>query len=190
MVDIVIRKSQFWLFRARFVSLAAFVIVITHNASEKPAPLPVKLKCLCSEPCPPVERKKKLTHTPARGLSVLGDTCKSKKPFYFVSLPPAPPPPNYLLSIKDSGIHSPAPTIFWDVNLPFSLPADFPNKVIFLASKSHLLDLLASPAASRVSLDSVTILWNANWFHNVSSPLSVDNFWELVAVVEVSSRTS
>ena len=38
--DCVTRKSQFWLFHARPVSLAAFVIIITHKGlPQRPVPL-------------------------------------------------------------------------------------------------------------------------------------------------------
>ena len=49
-------KSQFWFFHAESVSLATFIIIITHNGQPQkilPLNLTVQLKCLCSEPCPP-----------------------------------------------------------------------------------------------------------------------------------------
>ena len=46
--------------------------------------------------------------------------------------------------------------LFWDISLPSSGPASFPNKVVFLASTPHLSDSLAYCMASRGSLDSVT----------------------------------
>ena len=50
----------------------AFIFIITHNGLPQRALhlcLTIKLKCLCSEPCPPVDgRKEKLTHHCAWGL--------------------------------------------------------------------------------------------------------------------------
>ena len=76
-------KSQFRLFQARSVSLVTFVIIISHNGLPQrllPLCLTVKLKCLCSEPCPPVDdRKEEINISICLRLAILEDTCRIKK---------------------------------------------------------------------------------------------------------------
>ena len=68
--------------------LIIIIILIQCPASENPAPLPDK--CLCSEPCPLRDgRKKEINTPPCLRLAILGDTCKIKWPLYFVP-PPSP----------------------------------------------------------------------------------------------------
>ena len=52
----------------------------------------------------------------------------------------------------------PEPTrwLTWDISLPCSPSAGFPNKVVFLASTLHILDSSTSHAANRASLKSLT----------------------------------
>ena len=76
-VNILWRRSQFWLHvRNCFFDLLfiAFVIIIIQNALPQrilPTCLTV-LKCLCSELCPPVDGRKKLTHP-------LPEACHSRR---------------------------------------------------------------------------------------------------------------
>ena len=73
-------------------------------------------------------RKKKLTHP----LSEAGHSrgyLQNVWPFYFTS---SSPPPLY--AIKETGIQTPIRWLFWDISLPSSLSASFPNKVVFPAS--------------------------------------------------------
>ena len=60
-----------------------------------------------------------------------------------------------LWSIREPGIQTPQRWLFWGTSLPSSQSADFPNKVVFLASTPHLADSLACHAMSRASLNSV-----------------------------------
>ena len=73
-------KSQFWLFCARSVSLATFVIIVTHNGLPQRIPplcLTGKLKYLCSELCLPVDvRKEEINTTAYLRFAILGGTCK------------------------------------------------------------------------------------------------------------------
>ena len=96
--------------------------------------LNVKPKCLCSGEHPdPVHlwmaaRKKKLTHAlPEAGHS--RGYLQNLRLFNFTS--PSPPP---LCAIKETGIQTPIRWLFWDISLPSSRSASFPNKVVFLAS--------------------------------------------------------
>ena len=60
----------------------AFVITVMHDGLlQGTLPLSicltVKLKCFCSEPCPPVDsRKEEMNISPFRRLGVLGDVCQ------------------------------------------------------------------------------------------------------------------
>ena len=69
--------SQFW-FRVGTVFWLAFCWFCYYNhtewpASENSAPLPVKLECLCSEPCPPVDgRKEEINTIPCLRLAIPG----------------------------------------------------------------------------------------------------------------------
>ena len=89
---------------ARCVSLAAFVIVITHNGLLQrilPLCLTLKVKCLCSETHPSVDGKKEEINTaPSQRLAILGDICKIKYLFTLFHLP-------HLWSMKEPGIHTP-----------------------------------------------------------------------------------
>ena len=64
---------------------------VTHNGLPQrilPLCLAVKWNCLCSEPCPSVDgRKEEINTSPCLRLAILGDTCKIKWPFNFVSSP-------------------------------------------------------------------------------------------------------
>ena len=59
---------------------AQFVIIIVSPGLPQrilPLCLTVKLKCLCSEPCPPVDgRKEEINTSPCWRLAILGDICK------------------------------------------------------------------------------------------------------------------
>ena len=69
----------------------------------------------------------------------------------------------HFCSVKEPGIQTPVRWLFWGISLPPSQSTDFLNKVIFLASISHLLDLFGCCVVSRVSLYSVTAgeeVWN------------------------------
>ena len=73
-------KSQFWLFRATSVSLATFVITVTHNGLPQRIPplcLTGKPKYLCSELCLPVDvRKEEINTIPCLRFAILGGTWK------------------------------------------------------------------------------------------------------------------
>ena len=60
-------------------------------------------------------------------------------------------------SVKELGIQTPTRWLLWDISLPSSRSAGFPNKVLFLALP-HLSDSLTCCGANRVSLDSVTLI--------------------------------
>ena len=133
-------------------------ILSIHNSLPQgtlPLCLNVNPKCLCSGKNPDpahlrmAARKKKLTHPlPDAGHSRW--YLQNVWPFYFTS--PSPP----LCAMKETGIQTPRRWLFWDFSLPSSRSAGFPNKVVFVPQ--HLVsDSLACPAASRASLDSVTI---------------------------------
>ena len=74
----------------------AFVIIITHNGLPQrilPLCLTIKLKCLCSEPCPPVDGRKEKTNTSlCLRLAILGDIRKINGIFFFFTLFPHRPP--------------------------------------------------------------------------------------------------
>ena len=133
----------------------AFVIIIIHNGLPQrilPFCLTSELKCLCPEPCPPADcRKKEINTFLCLRLAILGDICKMNGLFYFVSSPPP------LISIHKRIWH-PDQTrgLFWDISLPTSWSAGSPNKVIFLASTPPFSDSLAFGAVSRESVDSAT----------------------------------
>ena len=55
-------------------------------------------------------------------------------------------------SIKETSIQTLPRWLFWDISQLSSRSVSFPNKLAFLASASHLLDLLACCAASKVEL--------------------------------------
>ena len=113
------------------------------------------LKCLCSKPCLPVDDGKKLksTHPPAWGLPFSEIFARWMA---FFTLFPCPHPK--LWSTKELGIQTPIRWLFWDISLPSSWSAGFPNKVVLLASRPCLLHLLACCAGSRTSLDLITCL--------------------------------
>ena len=152
---------------ARCVSLAAFVIVITHNGLLQrilPLCLTLKVKCLCSETHPSVDGKKEETNTaPSQRLAILGDICKIKYLFTLFHLP-------HLWSMKEPGIQTPTRWLYGDISLPSSLSAGFLNKVLFLASTLPPSDSLASHVANRASLDSATLCVFWDYFlpqHNI-----------------------
>ena len=116
-------------------------ILSIHNGLPRatlPLCLNVKPKCLFSGKHPdPVRlwmaaRKKKLTQPlPQAGHS--RGQLQNLWPFYFISSSPPP-----LCSLKETGIQTPIRCFFGDISLPSSQSADFPNKVVFLASIPHL----------------------------------------------------
>ena len=67
-------------------------------------------------------------------------------------------PPCFFLSdsIRETGIQTTTRWLLWDITLPSSQSAGFPNKVVFLASTPCLLYSLACSVISRASLDLVT----------------------------------
>ena len=68
-------------------------------------------------------------HLPSLRLTIPGDICKINGlftlPSYLLS---------YLCSIKESGVQTWRRRLFWDISLPSSRSASFPNKVVFLVS--------------------------------------------------------
>ena len=133
----------------------AFVIIILHNGLPQrilPLCLTVKLKCLCSEPCPPIDGRKEKTNTPpCLRLAILGDICKINGLFTLF------PPPCHLWSIKEPGIQTPKRWLFWNISLPSSWSAGFLNKIVFLASTPRLSDSLACHVESTASLELVSV---------------------------------
>ena len=145
------------------------MIIITHHGLPQRIltfSLTVKLKCLCLEPCPPIEVKKEEINTSScLRLAILGDTCKIRWTFYFVSSPPS-------LIHKRTCHSDPQKMVSFRHSLPF-MSADFPYKVIFLISTPHLSGSLAFHAVSRVSLDSVIISSISKWLQKNLSTLVV-----------------
>ena len=94
--------------------------------------LNIKPKCLCSGPYLPLfgYRKKKLTYC----FPEAGHSRGSARLMAFL-LPHLP----YLCSIKETGTQTLIGWLFWDTSLPSSQSAGFLNKIVFLASKPHLL---------------------------------------------------
>ena len=94
-------------------------------------------------------RKKKLTAFPR--LNIPGDICKTYD--LFTLFP-------HLLPIsvlwKKLASRPRMRWLFWDISLPSSQSASFPNKVIIPCLNTSSPDSLACRVASRVSLDSVT----------------------------------
>ena len=150
----------------------AFVITIIYNSLPQrtlPLCLAVKLKCFCLAhreiiwPCPPV-KKKRLTH-PFQRLVLPRDVPQDWTPLFTLL-------PHCLSSILPSDFISlllfslglcektwhPEPTrwLIWDISLPSSPSAGFPNKVVFLASTLHILDSSTSHAENSTSLKSLT----------------------------------
>ena len=71
-------------------------------------------------------------------------------------------------SIKGPEIQTPTRLLFWDMSLPSSWSACFPDKIVFPASATRLLDSLDSCVMSIVSLDLVTsdfLLWQNTVSH-------------------------
>ena len=85
-------------------------------------------------------------------LTILGDICKITG--LFIVFPYLRP----FLFYKRIWHPDPIRRLFEDISLSSSQSADCLNKVIFLASTPHLLDLLAYHEACRASLDAVTII--------------------------------
>ena len=104
----------------------AFVIIIIQNGlpqSILPLCLTVKLKCLCSESCPPVGgRKEEINTSSCPRLAILGDCWQDWWPFYFVSSLP----PLHLGSIKETGIQTLVRRLFWNISLPSSRTVALP----------------------------------------------------------------
>ena len=128
-------------------------------------------KCLCSAhgkvvcPCPPVNRR--LTH-PFRRLAIpLEMFCKTEDPFTLLPQLPltlysvfdfSSSLPLSLWYIKEPGIQTQIRWLFWGTSLPSSQSAGSRIKVSSLPQHLTLSDSLACRAASRVSLDLVTLL--------------------------------
>ena len=107
-----------------------------------------KPKCLHSGLCLPVggHRKEEINTSPPWGLPFQEIfTISIVFLLYSISVPK-----------KNPSIQTQIRWLFWELNLPFSWPARFLNKVVILASAPHLSDLLAWCEVIRVSLDSVT----------------------------------
>ena len=74
----------------------------------------------------------------------------------------------HLGSIKGPEIQTATRLLFWDISLPSSRSACFPNKIVFPASATRLLDSLGSCVISIVSLVLVTsdfLLWQNTVSH-------------------------
>ena len=137
MLGYVVGKSQFWIHDGSVYLTLTFVFIITHNDLPQRT-LPLYLKRFSH------------THTHTHTwLAIPGDMCKI---IVFTSSTPFP-----LCPIKEPGTQTLTRWLFWDISLPSSSSAGFLNKVVFLASTS-LSDSLACRVASRMSLDSVTVI--------------------------------
>ena len=138
----------------------AFVIIIIHNGLPQgtlPLCLNVKLKCLCSAhketiwPGPPVNGFRKEDINPSPPQCWPSQAKLTAFLLYFLTSCPS-------LFYK-SGIQTLVRWLFWDISLPSSQSAGFPNKVAIPCLNTSPPDLLACSVcvASKGSLDSVTM---------------------------------
>ena len=139
-------RSRFWLhvvavsstsFPLLFVTIIQYIMACLRES----CPSAWLLKCLCSEPYPPVDGRKEETSTSSwPRLAVLGACWQDWWPFYFVSS-------LCLLclgSMKETGIQTPVGRLFWNISLLSSQTAALPL--------SRMLS-----CSCRVSLDLVTV---------------------------------
>ena len=125
--------TPYWNCVSNFLFVAFVIIIIQNGLGQRTLPLcmTVKLKCLCSEPCPSVDgRKEKNEHTPYLRFVILGDICKISGLFILLLYCP------HLWSIKETGTQISIRWLFWDISLSSSPLAGSP-KFVFLAS-THL----------------------------------------------------
>ena len=145
--------------------LSFAIIIIPNSLLERT--LPLWLYSVHREiiwPCPPVKgynKKKRLTY-PFQRLALPRDVLQVWRPFLFYFLTASPSLfsiltlfPYFLSlsgSLKQSGFQSSA---WWSFEtlVCHLLSHSFPNKVIFLASRTHLLELLTYHAGNRVGWD-------------------------------------
>ena len=83
-------------------------------------------------------------------------------------------------SVKEPDIHTLTRWLFWDISLPSSQSAIFPNKVVFLTSAVHLSSSLACHAASRAILDLVTnwlLAYIIQWLFSIVFSTGIHRSW-------------
>ena len=143
--------------------MLSFPIIIIHNSLLERT-LPLWLYSVHREiiwPCPATTKKKRLTH-PFQRLALPRDVFQVWRPFLFYFFTASPSLFSILTSfpyflslsgsLKQPGFQSPT---WWSFEtlVCHLLGHSFPNKVIFLASTHHLLELLTYHAGNRVSWD-------------------------------------
>ena len=108
--------------------------------------------------------------------------------FDFISSSPSP-----LCSIEEPGIQTPKRWLFWDISLPSSQSANFPNKVIIPCLSILSVDFLGCHEVNRRNLDLVTVTSLYMVFsscHHISETKSTINHLLQILLLKINTGKS